>query len=158
MHWPRRSGKTPYRDWATRQAQKGGRGGKETGKVGERQKTEGKGEGKKRAQSPFLFHPFYGRFPRRLTWKRGRMISQLCTRDCGVFNVPSWCMNWTSRSSVMNLYSPHIWWVWPAELNRHYWNILWIEEAKEVKNIEPLIVVSGNLATFPLPPQTMWNL
>ena len=57
----------PYRDWATRQAQKGGSGGRETGKGGERQKTEGKGEGKKRAQSPFLSHPFYGRLPRRLT-------------------------------------------------------------------------------------------
>ena len=104
----------PYRDWATRQAQKGGRGGRETGKGGERQKTEGKGEGNKRAQSPFLSHPFYGLLPRRLTWKRGWMIHQLSTRDCGVFNVPSWCMNWTSRSSAMNLYSSHIWWVWPA--------------------------------------------
>ena len=37
------------------------RGGRETGKGGERQKTEGKGEGKNRAQSPFLPHPFYGR-------------------------------------------------------------------------------------------------
>ena len=49
-----------------------------------------------------------------VSWKRGWMISQLSARNCGVFNVPSWCINWTPRSSVMNLYSSHIWWVWPA--------------------------------------------
>ena len=50
-----------------------------------------------------------------VSWKRGWMISQLSARDCGVFNVPSWrCINWTPRSSVMNLYSSHIWWVWPS--------------------------------------------
>ena len=48
-----------------------------------------------------------------VSWKRGWMISQLSARDCGVFNVPSWCINWTPPSSVMNLYSSHIWWVWP---------------------------------------------
>ena len=32
-----------------------------------RQKIEGKEEGKKRAHSPFLRHPFYGRLLRRLT-------------------------------------------------------------------------------------------
>ena len=46
--------------------------------------------------------------------KEGWMISQLSARYCGVFNVPSWCINWTPRSSVMNLYSSHIWWVWPS--------------------------------------------
>ena len=43
----------PYRDWATRQAQKGGRGGRETGKGGERQKTEGKGRERKEPKVPF---------------------------------------------------------------------------------------------------------
>ena len=49
-----------------------------------------------------------------VSWKRGWMISQLSARNCGVFNVSSWCINWTPRSSVMNLYSSHIWWVRPA--------------------------------------------
>ena len=49
-----------------------------------------------------------------VSWKRGWMIPQLSARDCGVFNVPSWCINCTPRSSVMNLYSSHIWWVWPS--------------------------------------------
>ena len=64
-----------------------------------------------------------------VSWKRGWMISQLSAPYCGVFNVPSWCINWTPRSGVVNLYSSHIWWVWPSQPNRHYWNILWIEEA-----------------------------
>ena len=49
-----------------------------------------------------------------VSWKWDWVISQLSARDCGVFNVPSWCMNCTPRSSVMNLYSSHIWWMWPS--------------------------------------------
>ena len=41
------------------------RKGKRKGR--KRQKIEGKEEGKKRAHSPFLRHPFYGRLFRRLT-------------------------------------------------------------------------------------------
>ena len=41
------------------------RKGKRKGR--KRQKIEGREEGKKRAHSPFLRHPFYGRLLRRLT-------------------------------------------------------------------------------------------
>ena len=46
---------------------KRGKKRKEKRKGRKRQKIEGKEEGKKRAHSPFLRHPFYGRLLRRLT-------------------------------------------------------------------------------------------
>ena len=64
-HWSRRYGKTSYRDWATRQAQKVGK--RRKGKRKGRGETKDWGEGGEKSPKSLSPPPFL-RTPRRLTW------------------------------------------------------------------------------------------